>query len=102
MLKQLQIGLDDLYLVRRRVGSLTNWMDIGVELGLEYSTLTEIKKDEKSSNDCTREMLVAWLEQRDQVEDRGGPTLGQLASALRQFKHKQLAKSVEQLSLQSD
>ena len=89
------IDTSHLYLVRREIGSLPDWIDVGLELGLTIDTLREIKKDEKSLGDCTREMLAAWLEQKDQVEAHGGPTWRQLASALRVYKQKGLAKTLE-------
>ena len=70
-------------------------MDVGLELGLKMQTLREINNNEKSLDGCTREMLAAWLEQKDQVKARGGPTWQQLASALRVYKHKRLAKLLE-------
>ena len=81
--------------MRREIGSLPDWIDVGLELGLTIDTLREIKKNEKSLSDCTMEMLAAWLKQKDQVEVHGGPTWQQLASALRVYKHKELAKRLE-------
>ena len=82
--------------MRREIGSLPDWIDVGLELGLAYGTPREIMTDEKSLNDRTGEMLAAWLEQKDLVEAHGRPTWRQLARALRVYKHRQLAKCLEQ------
>ena len=52
----------DLRDVLHVTGSLVRWMDLGVELGLSYSTLEAIEVERcKRVNGYRRDMFVAWL-----------------------------------------
>ena len=88
-------AIDDLRDVLHITGSLIRWMDLGVELGLSYSTLKTIQVEEREKvRDCLREMLVAWLQKRDKVSTVGEPSWSVLRAALRMIEENELADSI--------
>ena len=59
----------------RQPRSLHEWMDLGVEMGLSYSTLEAIEVERcKRVNDCRRDMFATWLQMRDKVSTVGEPS----------------------------
>ena len=57
-----------------------HWNNIGVLLGVKNHILQEIKRNERQSQDCLREMLSEWLK-----IDNPPPTWDNLASAVKPF-----------------
>ena len=79
----LYTGTDDLASVKKFVKSVVDWQSLGLELGLLYPTLKRIKKEQHGDiNDCIMEMLVAWLQQQDNVREKGVPSWSVLRKAL--------------------
>ena len=57
----------------------TKWFNLGVALGLSYDTLKTIESDHpKDTHRCLTEMVIAWL----QMKDNSQPSWQSLASAL--------------------
>ena len=47
--------------------SIDNWINLGLFLGMEHSTLKKIERDERGQvEDCKREMLVEWLKSSEE------------------------------------
>ena len=60
------------------------WFDLGLKLGLYYPTLQAIQKKFKDDpSDCLKDCLHHWLEKKDGVMAKGGPTWSSLVNALR-------------------
>ena len=61
------------------ISTLTaDWLNLGVALGLSYSTLMSIKTNYREARRCLTEMVIAWL----QMKDNSQPSWQSLASAL--------------------
>ena len=58
-------GISDLFEVKMVLKDLNDWQSLGLALGLFYSTLQRIKKEPHEN--CMMEMLLAWLQQQDNV-----------------------------------
>jgi len=59
--------------------AVTNWEDLGIELGFSYAEIDEITKDatQKSVESCSKEMLKMW-----QKQEKDGATAEELIRAL--------------------
>ena len=87
----------DLRRVVRAVRQYSDWMSLGLELGLDYKTLKSIQENNPGEREaCKMEMLERWLDQEDEVPKFGGPTWQQLADSLRQLGQDALAENIEQ------
>ena len=74
---------------------LTDWSMLGLQLGLCYPTLEKIENDHPNKTDkCKMKMLVAWLEQRDNVPQKGVPSWSVLRAALRRIGENELADKI--------
>uniref|UniRef100_A0A1X7TKP8 Death domain-containing protein n=1 Tax=Amphimedon queenslandica TaxID=400682 RepID=A0A1X7TKP8_AMPQE len=72
------------------------YYDLGLRLGLHSRTLNVIKENNKGNvRSCLRECLAAWLEQRDSVMRRGGPTYNTFIKALRKMGENAVADGIE-------
>ena len=81
----LYTGIADLASVKKFVKSVVDWQSLGLELGLLYPTLKRIKKEQHGDiNDCIMEMLEAWLQQQDNVREKGVPSWSVLRNALKE------------------
>ena len=88
-------AIDNLRDVLRVTGSLVKWMDLGLELGLSYSTLEAIEVERcKRVSDCRRDMFAAWLQMRDDVSTVGEPSWRVLKTALKNIKEKDVADKI--------
>ena len=88
----LYTGINDLADVKRLLINFNDWQSLGLELGLLYPTLKRIKKEQHEDiNDCTMEMLAAWLQQQDNVAKKGVPSWLTLKAALMNINKKELA-----------
>ena len=85
----------DLLDVFMMVHTLTDWKLLGLQLGLHYSTLKKIKRDQHDViDDCKMEMLSAWLQQQDDVSQRGVPSWSALKNALRRMGENTIADRI--------
>ena len=75
--------------------TLLEWEELGLELGLLDATLGAISRDKKETNACKREMLAAWLQWRDNVEQKGRPSWKRLLDALKRVNYAALAAEIE-------
>ena len=88
----LYTGIDDLFEVQKLVKQVVNWKDLGLALGLLYTTLQTIEREQhERKNDCVREMLAAWLQRRDKC---GIPSWTVLQTALREIGENELANEI--------
>ena len=55
---------------------------LGLQLGLLLPTLQQIEQA-SSADEFGMNVLQAWLEQKDEVKQKGGPTVSQLMEALK-------------------
>ena len=69
------LGITDLEEVQESVKEIVEWKDLGLKLGLFYSTLEEIELDHNRNKNRKREMLAAWLKGEDNSKDRTWSTL---------------------------
>ena len=91
----LYTGIDDLLEVKMFVKQVVNWKDLGLALGLAYSTLQKIEKGQHHVvDDCMRDMLAAWLQQQDNVTSKGTPSWRALQTALRTIAENELANKI--------
>ena len=90
----LYTGIDDLFIVKRKLTNLVDWQSLGTELGLLYPTLKRIEEHHRYTNRCIREMLSAWLQQQDNVTMRGVPSWSTLKAALINIGENKLADTI--------
>ena len=83
-------------LLKKHKYSGVNYYDLGLRLGLLPCTLKIIKEENKDNvRSGLRECLTAWLEQKDDVKSRGGPTYDALIQALRDEEENTVADGIE-------
>ena len=82
-------------IVLRELDGLTDWIRLGLQLGLNYSTLKEIQEDEQGTSHRKMAMLHLWLSLKDGVKDRGGATKAALVKALYTMKENVLAHRIK-------
>ena len=81
--------------VLRELRKVTHeWYDLGLLLGLEYSTLETIKASNQSLKECQRSMVIGWLQKKGKSE----PSWQGLVKALRDalVDRPDIAKQIEQ------
>ena len=73
-------GKDSLKTILDSISTLTaGWFNLGVALELSYDTLREIESNyTKDAQRCLTEMVIAWLQMKDNVQ----PSWQSLVSAL--------------------
>lgn len=72
------------------------WDDLGLKLGLYYTTLSKIKaKCSRDPKECLTAMLEAWLKKADDVQKKGGPTWISLVQALKDMSENSVAEQIE-------
>ena len=75
--------------------NLTDWMNLGLELGLYYPTLEAIEKEKRGNiSECKMKMLAMWLQRRDNVTQMGVPSWSVLVDALRRMGENDLADKI--------
>ena len=85
--------------VRKSDFSSPQWVYLGLELGLDKTTLDEIENNHKGdSSRCLLECLDKWLHKCDKVEIYGGPTWVALIVALESINQKSAARKIEEQS----
>ena len=86
--------------VLKAVENVTDWKRLGLALGLRYPTLTKIKLEQRENiTECKMEMLSAWLQQQDNVPQKGVPSWSMLRAALQEIGEKELADRIVSRSL---
>ena len=73
----------------------TQWMTLGLSLGLYYNTLGII--EEKCRGDvkqCLMKCMAAWLKGEDKVREKGGPSWSSLATALEEIGENDIASNI--------
>ena len=91
---------EHLVIVFRELDALTDWKSLGLQLGLNFSTLEKIE-NEQSANHRKLAMLHMWLSLRDGVKNKGGATKSALVKALYSMKENVLALRIERKGLSS-
>ena len=98
ILSLLYIDIRDLDDVMKKLKSVdyTQWIRLGLSLGLYYNTLGAI--EEKCRGDvqkCLLECMAAWLSVKDNVSGKGGSSWSSLATALEEIGANDIAKNIE-------
>ena len=97
----LPVAIKDLGDVYEAVYDVADWKRLGLQLGLLYPTLTKIRNDQRDqTDDCKMEMLSAWLNQQDDVPQKGVPSWSVLQAALRRIGENELADKIVSVTLQ--
>ena len=77
------------------VDSVGDWKRLGLTLGLLYNTLTCIETHRHyKQDDCIKDMLSAWLQQKDNVTQTGVPSWSVLRGALQKIGEHELADRI--------
>ena len=88
-------GIDKLVDVLDALKRVNNWQSLGLQLGLLYPTLQQIKKDaHENVEQCKTKMLAAWLKRQDNVLQIGVPSWSILQTALRRIGENDVADKV--------
>ena len=89
------IAENDLCDVVEVVDDLNDWKDLGLRLGLLYSTLERIDREQRGRiASCKIHMLSAWLQQRDIVQQKGVPSWSVLKAALKKIGEHETADRI--------
>ena len=87
--------IHDLCEVLESMNDLNEWNVLGLQLGLHYPTLQKIENDHPNRTDtCKMKMLAAWLQQQDNVSQKGVPSWSVLQAALKKLGENELAKRI--------
>ena len=77
------------------VQDLNDWMNLGLKLGLCYPTLERIAEEQRGNiSQCKLKMMVAWLQQQDNVSQRGVPSWSALRAALIRIGENEIANRI--------
>ena len=92
----LTTAIDDLFELKMFLNKdLHDWHSLGLALGLLYPTLKQIKNDNHDKIDqCKMEMLASWLQQADNVSQKGVPSWSVLKAALKKIGENKLADKI--------
>ena len=96
MIKLSKTDTGDLMDVLEVVESVSDWNRLGLTLRLLYHpTLTDIETYRRGKPDeCRRDMLSAWLQQKDNVTERGVPSWSVLRAALIRIGEHEIADRI--------
>ena len=88
---------DVLELLKKCGFSETSWFDLGLALGLSYSTLNTIKANHpQNTHQYLIECLSKWLKRADAVDSKGGATWDSLSTGLRSINEIAVAHMLNQ------
>ena len=88
-------GPDLVVFVMDWMESVTEYMRLGMELGLSYALLNKIRQEQgRKVEDCKRTLLQSWLERADRVDEMGGTNKPALVAALRRMGEHRVADSI--------
>ena len=77
----------DLRSLLQDLKEVTNWFQLGLQLGIEHANLIIIERNHKDDTErCKEEMLAHWLRNFSNASRR------KLVSALREIGHRNLAE----------
>ena len=77
------------------VSDLNDWMTLGLKLGLCYPTLERIGEEQRGKiSQCKLKMMVAWLQQQDNVSQRGVPSWSVLRATLQRMGEHRIADRI--------
>ena len=77
------------------VESVSDWKRLGLIMGLLYATLADIETYRHyKPEDCKIDMLSAWLQQQDNVSQRGVPSWSALRAALIRIGENEIANRI--------
>ena len=77
------------------IHDLNDWKELGLQLGLLYPTLERIDREQRGRiSGCKIDMLTAWLQQQDNVSQRGVPSWSVLRGALQRIGEHELADRI--------
>ena len=86
---------NDLCDVLAVIHDLVNWKPLGLQLGLLRSSLEKIDVEQRGKVDsCKIAMLSAWLQQQDNVSQKGVPSWNVLRAALKRMGSHKLANRI--------
>ena len=86
---------NDLCDVLAVIHDVNDWKELGLQLGLLYSTLTDIETYRRGKpSECRKDMLSAWLQQQDNVSQKGVPSWSVLRAALKQMEEHETADRI--------
>lgn len=75
-----------------------NWINLGLKLGLLYTTLLEIESDCCQVDRCLMQCLFKWLKRDDNVDTKGGlPSWSSLSYALSKIDMVSVANNLNKL-----
>ena len=75
--------------------SVNEYMRLGLELGLSYTSLNMIRQEQgRKVKDCKRTLLQSWLERADRVDEMGGTNKPAIVAALRRMGEHRVADSI--------
>ena len=77
------------------VDDLNDWMTLGLKIGLRYPTLQRIAEEQRENiSKCKLKMMVAWLQQQDNVTQNGVPSWSVLRAALKRMGEHETADRI--------
>ena len=86
---------NDLCDVLAVIRDLNDWKDLGLQLGLLYSTLNDLETYRHyKPSECRIDMLSAWLQQKDNVLQKGVPSWSVLRAALQSMGEHETADRI--------
>ena len=89
-------AVDDLRELLNLLEDVTEWHQLGLQLGLKEPSLETVECGYKNPSDAKREMLKLWLKKDSQIPyAASGATWRSLTKALRAIGYNVLAKRIE-------
>ena len=77
------------------IRDLNDWKELGLQLGLLYPSLQRIDREQRGRiSACKIDMLSAWLQQQDNVSQRGVPSWSLLRAALISVGENEIANRI--------
>ena len=77
---------NDLVDVFNVIDDIVNWEVLGLQLGLRLSKVEIIEREQRGIiKNCKTHMLSAWLQQQDNVSQKGVPSWSVLKAALKRM-----------------
>ena len=88
-------AVNDLCDVLAVIRDLNDWKDLGLQLGLLHRRLEKIDLEHQGEVEmCKLEMLSAWLQQQDNVSQKGVPSWSVLRAALQSMGEHETADRI--------
>lgn len=74
----------------------SNWQELGLQLGLYYSTLQDIDaKYMRDPKKCLTECLAMWFQKEDKVKEKGDPSWAALALGMEAIGYHRVAVKIK-------